>query len=85
MDGSTSWPRLSIRSPSISLILFVPFISFRSAFMIDIILSVSGFEVNHYPTKQEFIDVLNISPLSYPAAIFFDSKSCSMKAISILN
>ena len=57
MDAPNSWPRLRMRSPSMSLILFEPFISFSSAFMIDIILSASDFEVNRDTTKQEF-DVL---------------------------
>ena len=85
MSDRTSWPRKIMRSPSISLILFVPFISSSSALMIDIILSASDFEANRDITKHEFEDVLNISPLSCPAAIFFGSKSFSMKAISILN
>ena len=84
-DEPDSWLRLRIRSPSTSLILFVPFISFSSLFMIAIILSASDFEVNRDITKHEFEDVLNISPLSCPAAIFFGNKSFSIKAISILN
>ena len=63
MDAANSWPRLRMRSPSISLILFEPFISFSSAFMIDIILSASDFEVSRDTTKQEFEEVLNISHL----------------------
>ena len=85
MDAPNSWPRLRMRSPSMSLILFEPFISFSSAFMIDIILSASDFEVNRDTTKQEFEDVLNISPLNCPAAMLRGSNSFSMNAINILN
>jgi hypothetical protein len=49
------------------------------------ILSASDFEVKRETTKHEFEEVLNISPLNCPAAIFFGSKSFSTKAISILN
>ena len=69
MDASNSRPRLRMRSPSMSLILFDPFISFSSVFIIDIILSASDFEVNLDTTKHEFDDVLNISPLNCPAAM----------------
>ena len=85
MDEANFWLRLRMRSPSMSLILFDPFISFNSAFMIDIILSASDFEVNRDITKHEFEDVLNISPLSCPAAMLRGSNSFSMKAINILN
>ncbi len=51
----------------------------------NLLCSASDFEVNRDIIKHESEDVLNISPLSCPAAIFFGSKSFSMKAISILN
>ena len=66
MDEPICWPRLRIRPPSIVLILFVRFISSNSAFMIDILLSASVFEVNRDITKPEFEDVLNIAPRSCP-------------------
>ncbi len=46
MDDPTSWPRLRTGSPSISLILFVPLVSFSLAFILDIILPASDFEVS---------------------------------------
>ena len=74
-----------MRSPSKKRILLLPRNSSISALIICMILSASSFDEKRDTTKQELLDVLNISPLSWPASMLRGRRTFSTKAINILN